>query len=419
MLGWKKKFSHIALSTLLITGFSDTLDAAKKRRHKTTITLPENFSKPFISRPETPKAVDDRFNNKGAAVNTLEQTLFVNNEGVTIITKETLPNTENRLALEHFVLNLTDNKAVFPDAIYRPVAIFTLPENTNIYKKWLSATNDQRRQIMIDTASQVEKSIERSLNLKTDELHFRIGYANTLQQGLNRYAQYSPYFEILAQTAGLDKRLGMLAIQETNFNLTSISKVHCEGPFQLGRYEARVEGLIVPPGKRGGNNNHVNESFHPLLAAPAAFNTVKKYSLLTGSLLSGISAYHTGPGNIAAMRALAILHPDLPTKTHKDIETAIAEYYFKNDTAKEDATKKQSTAQSTNQNTVDECGVPIKKTTNSTPESLSQLAWMINDGWKIPQNRSSYKSASSGYLPRLLAIIATVKTDEFKELHFT
>ncbi len=132
-----------------------------------------------------------------------------------------------------------------------------------------------------------------------DEIVVRWGRAN---QSLESRERDEPYiqFEInLARRLGLSLLATEIGTVETFNQDQLVSSAGARSRYQLMPDNLRlfdVEQYMVPT--VSGNFVSVREENHPLLAMEPSMMLVRAYSNAVGHELPGVSAYHTGPGNI-------------------------------------------------------------------------------------------------------------------------
>ncbi len=144
----------------------------------------------------------------------------------------------------------------------------------------------------------------------------RWGRANQTLEARERDEPYIQYEIQLARRLGLSLLATEIGTVETFNQDDLVSSVGARSRFQmmpdiLSMFN--VERYTVPT--VAGNAVEVAEEHHPLLAMEPSLMLVRAYSNAVGHELPGISAYHTGPGNIfhlyqAYLRANAASIPD-------------------------------------------------------------------------------------------------------------
>ncbi len=152
----------------------------------------------------------------------------------------------------------------------------------------------------------------------------RWGRANQIAEARERN---SPYIE---HELNLARRLGLslLAIQiptvETFNQDRLISSVGARSRYQMMPYILRRNGIQhYNLSTAAGGTVQVFEEWHPLLTMEPAFITLKGYINAVGHEIPGISAYHTGPGNI-----YTVYRSFLNEMGRIDSETTVADAYL-------------------------------------------------------------------------------------------
>jgi hypothetical protein len=310
--------------------------------------------------------------------------------------------------IEHYRRIFTvvrSDQFLISDKQFRPIAVFTLPKDSKRYKEWLAAEHKGddglQRRIMQGAAKEFKNDIEKLLKrngLKREDVNTNVGMADDLVKGLYRYAEYRPYLESIFVAHRMDPLFARDAINESNMLVLDVSKADCYGIYQIGDDEANALGMIIPPKRtpRKYKLSMVDERFHPLLNAEAAATILLGYSLDSGSLPDGIEAYHSGLGNKAKMRLLALKYPDPQVQKPKDILSVIEKYARAKEFDFKDNTLSYSIDVVAEADPLDE------------NHSLSHLAYRIRHS-NIPQNKSSYKEESRRYLPAFFAQLSAVQ----------
>ena len=130
----------------------------------------------------------------------------------------------------------------------------------------------------------------------------RWGYADQTREARERDAPYLAYEVNLARRLGLSLLPTEIGTVETFNQDQLISSAGAESRFQLmpdimGMFGVEQYALPVS----GGGTVRVREQRHPLLAMEPSLMLVRAYANAVGHELPGVSAYHTGPGNIFKM----------------------------------------------------------------------------------------------------------------------
>ncbi len=106
----------------------------------------------------------------------------------------------------------------------------------------------------------------------------------------------------LARRLGLSLLATEIGTVETFNQDRLISTVGARSRYQMMPYILEQSGINrYALATAGGASVSVSEEWHPLLTMEHSFVTVKSYANAVGHEIPGISAYHTGPGNIFAV----------------------------------------------------------------------------------------------------------------------
>jgi hypothetical protein len=132
-----------------------------------------------------------------------------------------------------------------------------------------------------------------------EHIVIRWGYANQTLEARERDARYITYEVNLARRLGLSLLATEIGTVETFNQDRLVSSAGARSRYQmmpdiLRMFDVETYDLRT----RGGRTVEVQEEHHPLLAMEPSLMLVRAYSNAVGHDLPGISAYHTGPGNI-------------------------------------------------------------------------------------------------------------------------
>ena len=132
-----------------------------------------------------------------------------------------------------------------------------------------------------------------------DHIVIRWGYADQTREARERDAPFLAYEVNLARRLGLSLLPTEIGTVETFNQDQLISSAGAESRFQLmpdimGMFGVEQYALPVA----SGGTVRVREQRHPLLAMEPSLMLVRAYANAVGHELPGVSAYHTGPGNI-------------------------------------------------------------------------------------------------------------------------
>ncbi len=131
------------------------------------------------------------------------------------------------------------------------------------------------------------------------DIVIRWGYANQTVEARGRDERYITYEVNLARRLGLSVLATEIGTVETFNQDWLVSSAGARSRFQMMPDILRmfdVEAYSLPVAN--GGTVQVREERHPLLAMEPSLMLVRAYANAVGHELPGISAYHTGPGNI-------------------------------------------------------------------------------------------------------------------------
>ncbi len=164
-------------------------------------------------------------------------------------------------------------------------------------------------QVSWDQVNQERRTATRELRDKwaaygipKDNLVIRWGYADQTLEARGRDDRYLTYEVNLARRLGLSVLATEIGTVETFNQDQLVSSAGARSRFQMMPDIMRmfdVEQYTLPVAS--GGTVEVREEWNPLLAMEPSLMLVRAYSNSVGHELPGISAYHTGPGNIFKM----------------------------------------------------------------------------------------------------------------------
>ncbi|HYE96616.1 MAG TPA: hypothetical protein VD962_10435 [Rubricoccaceae bacterium] len=228
-----------------------------------------------------------------------------------------------RYRLDMFVktYGVDDNFSVrvMDDRTGQTLEVLTLRDLKDQYERtgrinWQDVDFPHRR----DATSALRAKWE-ALGVPRESITIRWGRANQTLEAREREDAYIEYEIQLARQLGLSLLATEIGTVETFNQDRLVSSAGARSRYQmmpdilqmydLGRY-------MIPTA--GGRAVSVQEQEHPLLAMEPSFTLLRAYANAVGHELPGISAYHTGPGNLfrmyqAYVRARAA---DLSTDRH-------------------------------------------------------------------------------------------------------
>lgn len=132
-----------------------------------------------------------------------------------------------------------------------------------------------------------------------ENIVIRWGYANQTMEARDRDERYITYEVNLVRRLGLSVLATEIGTVETFNQDALISSAGARSRYQmmpdiLGMFDVETYSLSTA----SGASVQVREERHPLLAMEPSLMLVRAYANAVGHELPGISAYHTGPGNI-------------------------------------------------------------------------------------------------------------------------
>ena len=154
--------------------------------------------------------------------------------------------------------------------------------------------DDRRRKI---TRRLVDKYERRGVPL--EDIIVRWGRANQITQAQERDRPYQAYEIQLAQSLGLSLLASQIGAVETFNQDDLVSPAGAKSRYQMMPWILRRSGVneyALPTA--AGPRVDVEEAYHPLLTLEPAFLLLRGYVNAVGHEIPGLSAYHTGPGNI-------------------------------------------------------------------------------------------------------------------------
>jgi hypothetical protein len=178
------------------------------------------------------------------------------------------------------------------------VEVFELVDRRRAFQQsgtanW-GAIDDVRRQ---ETNRLVTKWVSRGV--PRPDVVVRWGRGDQVREARQRNAPFIEYEMNLARMLGLSLLPTKLATVETFNQDRLISSVGARSRYQMMPYILRQRGINrYNLRSASGATIQVFEEWHPLLTLEPAFITLRGYINSVGHEIPGISAYHTGPGNI-------------------------------------------------------------------------------------------------------------------------
>ena len=135
-----------------------------------------------------------------------------------------------------------------------------------------------------------------------DALVIRWGYHDQTLEARGRDTRYVTYEVNLARRLGLSLLATEIGTVETFNQDQLVSSAGARSRYQMMPDVLRrfgIEQYTLPTA--GGATVQVKEELHPLLSMEPSLMFVRAYANAVGHELPGVSAYHTGPGNLFAL----------------------------------------------------------------------------------------------------------------------
>lgn len=156
------------------------------------------------------------------------------------------------------------------------------------------AVDQQRREV---TRVLVDKYERQGVPL--EDIIVRWGRANQIERAQERNRPYQAYEIQLARSLGLSLLSTQIGTVETFNKDDLVSSAEAKSRYQMLPWILRRSGVhqyTLPT--TAGTDVTVEEAHHPLLTMEPAFLLLRGYVNAVGHEIPGLSAYHTGPGNI-------------------------------------------------------------------------------------------------------------------------
>lgn len=198
--------------------------------------------------------------------------------------------------------------------------IVTLDSLKQVYKNlgWMDWDAVDRERTKVG-----QKIKERYRRSGTDpgNLQLRWGRKNQVLEARAREENLITYELRLAKRIGFSSMVTEIGTVETFNQDWLVSSVGARGRYQFMPSMLRRFGIETYDIKNiQGALIKVREERHPLLTMEASFTLAKGYANAVGHELPGVSAYHTGPGNIFKVYQLYLQNrtPDMPVNSVAD-----------------------------------------------------------------------------------------------------
>ena len=158
---------------------------------------------------------------------------------------------------------------------------------------WDLVDEQRRRQTRVLVDKYVDQGIPRRA------VTVKWGRSNQVVEARMRELAYIEYEVRLAKLLGLSLLVTETGTVETFNRDDLVSAAGARGRYQIMPFLLRLNDIYrYRLGTAAGNTIRVYEERHPLLTMETAFTTIAGYRNAVGHEIPGLSAYHSGPGNI-------------------------------------------------------------------------------------------------------------------------
>ena len=149
------------------------------------------------------------------------------------------------------------------------------------------------------------------------------GRADQVRESQRRDRAFVEYEVRLARYLGMSLLPTEVGTVETFNRDRLVSAVGARSRYQIMPYLLRQLGVHHYDLRTGtGARVRVFEEWHPLLVMEPAFVTMRAYTNIVGHEIPGVSAYHTGPGNIFKVYQLYLTGAPEPLAPHSTVMDA-------------------------------------------------------------------------------------------------
>lgn len=186
---------------------------------------------------------------------------------------------------------------VFDNRTWKTLEVYTLRDLRERYEQTGKANWDQ-----VDRArSAVTNDLMRkwvARGVPREAIATRWGRANQIKEARERELPYIEYEIRYARYLGLSLLATEIGTVETFNQDWLVSSAGARGRYQMMPDILDLFGLQTYDLPARSGTVRVREELHPLLALQGSFLLVRGYANAVGHEIPGVSAYHTGPGNI-------------------------------------------------------------------------------------------------------------------------
>lgn len=192
---------------------------------------------------------------------------------------------------DNFTIRVYDNRT------WQTLEVFTLHEERERFRQTGTANWDRIDGLRREASrTLVDRWVARGI--PREHVATRWGRANQILEAREREEAYIEYEIRYARQLGLSLLTTEIGTVETFNQDWMVSPANARGRYQMMPDILRLFGLHTYTLPAGRGTVTVREELHPLLSLKGSFQLVRGYANAVGHEIPGISAYHTGPGNI-------------------------------------------------------------------------------------------------------------------------
>ena len=187
---------------------------------------------------------------------------------------------------------------VLDDRNGKTLEVLQLREERDRFRRTGQASWDEVNRQRRTATTQLRQKWQ-AYGIPREAIVIRWGYANQTREARDRDERYITYEVNLARRLGLSVLATEIGTVETFNQDQLVSPAGARSRYQMMPDILRmfdVEQYSLPV--TSGGSVEVREERHPLLAMEPSLMLVRAYANAVGHELPGVSAYHTGPGNI-------------------------------------------------------------------------------------------------------------------------
>ncbi len=196
---------------------------------------------------------------------------------------------------DNFTIRVVDNRSNKLLELYELESQRLAFENLESTDSWSWGRIDGFRRTA--TTNLVKKYVARGI--PRQNVTVKWGRKNQVFEARERELEFIQYETRLARYLGLSLLATEIGTVETFNSDRMVSPVGARSRYQMMPYVLRQNNVHhYRISTAAGNAVDVYEEWHPLMTLEPAFTTLAGYKNAVGHEIPGISAYHTGPGNI-------------------------------------------------------------------------------------------------------------------------